>query len=62
MDNIEFRNLVDELYNTNNFLEMCYGYAQSDTPCMKASSESLYTLKNKYEEIYARLCCIDEVK
>ena len=55
MDNIEF-------YNTNNFLDMCYGYAQSDTPCMKALSESLYTLKNKYEEIYARLCCIDEVK
>ena len=62
MDNIEFRDLVDELYNTNNFLEMCYGYAQSDTPCMKALAESLQTLKNKYEEIYARLCYIDEVK
>ena len=36
MNNVEFRDLVDELYSTNNFLEMCYGYAQSDTPCMKA--------------------------
>lgn len=62
MDNIEFRDLVDELYTTNNFLEMCYGYAQSDTPCMQSLSESLYTLKDKYEGIYARLCCIDEVK
>lgn len=58
MDNIEFRDLVDELYNTNNFLEMCYGYAQSDTPCMKALAESLYTLKismKKYMQGYATL-------
>ena len=62
MDNEKFRKLVDELYDANNYLEMCRGYAQSDTPCMQALSESLYTLKDKYEGIYARLCCIEEVK
>lgn len=59
MDNEKFRKLLDELYDANNYLEMCRGYAQSDTPCMQSLSESLYTLKDKYEGIYARLCCIE---
>lgn len=62
MSNDKFTDLMDEFYDTNNFLEMCFGYAQSDTPNMKSLSESLYNLKNKYEGIYAKLCSINEVK
>ncbi len=60
MKNEKMLDLMEELYNANNLLEMCRGYAQSDTPNMAALAESLYILQNKYEGIYGRLCCIDE--
>lgn len=52
--------LMEELYNVNNFLEVCRGYAQSDTPDMSALAEALYVLKNKYDEIYKKMRCSDE--
>lgn len=60
MNDKKFRDLTEELYDTNNFLEMCRGYAQSDTPNMQALAESLYILQDKYEGIYGKLCCIEE--
>lgn len=62
MNNEKFKDLMDEFYDANNLIELCRGYTQSDTPSIQTLSESLYTLEKKYEEIYAKLCTIDEVK
>ena len=62
MNTKKFAEVMDHFYDINNLLEMCYGYAQSDTPSAQALSESLYVLKGKYDEIYNNLLSINEVK
>lgn len=53
---------MDDFYNNNNFLEMCQGYAESDTPIIQSLAESLYEVKKGYEKIYMELAAINKVQ
>lgn len=62
MDNKKFVEVMDDFYNNNNFLEMCQGYAESDTPIIQSLAESLCEVKKGYEKIYMELAAINKVQ
>lgn len=55
MDKKKYIELMDELYDTNNMLEMCRGYAESDTPDITSLAESLFIVLSKYSSLYTAL-------
>lgn len=62
MDGKKFTEIMDEFYNTNNFLEMCCGYAECDTPILQSLAESLYEVKTRYQDVYMKLAAINKVE
>lgn len=55
MDKKKYIELMDDLYDTNNMLEMCRGYAESDTPDITSLAESLFIVLSKYSSLYTAL-------
>lgn len=55
MDKKKYIELMDELYDANNMLEMCRGYAESDTPDITSLAESLFIVLSKYSSLYTAL-------
>lgn len=55
MDKKKYIELMDELYDANNMLEMCRGYAESDAPDITSLAESLFMVLSKYSSLYTAL-------
>lgn len=55
MDKSRITDVIDRMEDVNALLEMCRGYAQSETPDMQTLASSLYQIKLKYETILMTL-------
>lgn len=58
MDKKKYMELMDELYDANNMLEMCRGYAESDTLDITSLAESLFMVLSKYSSLYTALMAV----
>ncbi len=53
----KYAELLDNFYDTNQILEVCQGYTQSDTPQMEILSGVLFELSRRYTDLYLSLAC-----
>ena len=62
MSNEEYVELLDDFYDTNQILEVCQGYTQSNTPQMEILSGVLFELSRRYSDLYLSLACNTDYK
>lgn len=55
MNDKDYTDLMEDLFNANQMLEMCHGYTQSDVPNMATLSNALYELVQRYTNVYLSL-------
>lgn len=57
MSNEKYAELLNNFYDTNQILEVCQGYTQSDTPQMEILSGVLFELSRRYTDLYLSFAC-----